>query len=121
MSKKAKDIDIKNCSYYFFDDIINIKNFDRNNIKIDEMFNKNTLIYWICIKGLKYIKINSVNPLYFIFSKVNEYLEEINKNNHLTIVPTSENKEKIKKYEEIWSKIRDLIGSITKNSDDYDK
>ena len=44
MSKKAKDIDIKNCSYYFFDDIINIKNFDRNNIKIDEMFNKNTLI-----------------------------------------------------------------------------
>ena len=28
---------------------------------------------------------------------------------------------KIKKYEELWSKIRDLIGSITKNSDDYDE
>ena len=26
----------------------------------------------------------------------------------------------IEKYEELWSKIRDLIRSITKNSDDYD-
>ena len=30
-------------------------------------------------------------------------------------------KEKIKKYEEMWSKIRDLIRSITKNANDYDK
>ena len=30
-------------------------------------------------------------------------------------------KEKIKTYEELWSKIRDLTGSITKNSDDYDE
>ena len=30
-------------------------------------------------------------------------------------------KEKIKKYEELWSKIRDLIRSITKRSDDYDE
>ena len=28
---------------------------------------------------------------------------------------------KNKKYEELWSKIRDLIRSITKNSDDYDE
>ena len=28
---------------------------------------------------------------------------------------------KIKKYEELWSKIRDLIRSITKNSDNYDE
>ena len=36
MSKKVKDIDIKNHTYYFFNDIINIKKFDSNNIKIDE-------------------------------------------------------------------------------------
>ena len=29
-------------------------------------------------------------------------------------------KKKVKKYEELWGKIRDLIGSRTKNSDDYD-
>ena len=73
------------------------------------------------IKDSKYVKINSVNPLYLIFSKVNGYFEEINGNKYLTLVPTNENKEKIKKYEELWSKIRDLIRSITKNSDDYDE
>ena len=29
-------------------------------------------------------------------------------------------KKKLKKYEELYIKIRDLIRSITKNSDDYD-
>ena len=37
----------------------------------------------------------------------------------LTLVLTNENKEKIKNYEELWIKIRDLIRSITKNLDDY--
>ena len=49
------------------------------------------------------------------------YFEEINGNEYLTLVPANESKEKIKKYEELWSKIRDLIGSITKISDEYDK
>ena len=52
---------------------------------------------------------------------MNGYSEEINKNKYLTLVPTNENKEIIKKYEELWSKIRDLIRSITKNSDDHDE
>ena len=85
---------------------------------------KNILIYYIryvTIKDLKYVKINSANPLYLIFSKVNGYFEEINGNKYLTLVPTNESKEKIKKYEELWNKIRDLIRSRTKSSDDYDK
>ena len=70
MRNKVKDIDIKNRTYYFFDDIINIKNFDPNDIKIDEKSNKSILIYYIrhvTIKVLKYAKINSVNLLYLIF------------------------------------------------------
>ena len=46
MSNKVKGIDIKNRTYYFFDDI-NIKNFYLNNIKIDEKPYKNILIYYI--------------------------------------------------------------------------
>ena len=65
------------------------------------------------------MKINSVNPLHLIFSKVNGYFEEINKNKCLKLVPTNESKEKIKTYEELWSKNRDLISSITKNSNNY--
>ena len=50
MSNKVKDIDIKNRTYYFFNDIINIKNFDSNNIKIDEKSYKHffCLLHWIC-------------------------------------------------------------------------
>ena len=46
---------------------------------------------------------------------------ETNKNKYLTLVPTNESKERIKKYKEMRSKIRDLITSITKHSDDYDE
>ena len=35
MSNNVKDINIKNHTYYFFDDI-NIKEYDSNNIKLDE-------------------------------------------------------------------------------------
>ena len=52
---------------------------------------------------------------------MNGYFEEINKNKYLTLVSTNESKEKNKKYEEQWIKIRDLIRSITKNSDDYNE
>ena len=92
MSKKVKDIDIENRTYYFFDNIINIKNFDLNGIKIDENLCK---IGYVAIKYSKYVKINSVNALYLIFNKVNGYFEEINRNKYLTLVPTDESKEKI--------------------------
>ena len=52
---------------------------------------------------------------------MNGYFEEINKNKYLTLVSTNESKEKTKKYEELWSRNRDLIRSITKNSDNYDE
>ena len=52
---------------------------------------------------------------------MNEYFEEVNGNKYLTLVPNNENKENIKKYEKLWIKIRDLISSITRNSDDYDE
>ena len=50
MSNKIKDIDIKNHTYYFFEDFLNMKNFDTNNIKIDEKSCKkySYLLHWIC-------------------------------------------------------------------------
>ena len=44
MSNKVKDINVNDHIYYFFNDVINIKNFDPNNIKIDEKTYKNILI-----------------------------------------------------------------------------
>ena len=45
---------------------------------------------------------------------MNEYFEEINKIKYLTLVCTNESKDKLKKYKELLSKMRDLIRSITR-------
>ena len=73
------------------------------------------------IKDSKYMKINSINSLYPIISKVNEYFEEINKKKYLTLVLSNKENEKIKKYYELRRKIRDLIRLITKNLHDYNE
>ena len=94
MRSSVKDINIKNHTYYFFDDIFNIKDFDPNYIKIDERSYKNILIYYIEYVTIKKdLKICSVNPLYLNFGEVNGYFEEINGNKYLTLVPTNESKE----------------------------
>ena len=48
------------------------------------------------VKDSKYVNIDSVNPLYLIFSNVNGYFEEINKSKYLTLVSTNETKKKKK-------------------------
>ena len=95
---------------------------DLDNTQIDEKQYKNILICYIGYVTIKkYLKSYSVDSLYLIFGDVNGYFEEIHENKYLMLVPTYENNEKIKKYEELWIKIRDLIRSITKNLDDFDE
>ena len=98
MGHRIKDISIKNHTYYFLINI-NLKNFDTDNIKIEE--NSDILIYFI--DYLKYVKINNVNPLYLIANNVNGCFEKINKSKYLTLVPTNESKGNIKKSEKLWS------------------
>ena len=60
MANKVKDKDIKNHRHYFCNDIIKLKTFDPNNIKIDKKSYKNILIYhitYVTIKDLRYIKL----------------------------------------------------------------
>ena len=94
MNNKFKDIDIKSCTSYFLDEMINIKSLDQNKIKLDEKLYKNVGICYIAtFKDLRYVKINSLNPLYLIINKVNGYFKKINGNNNLTLVSINESKE----------------------------
>ena len=93
-----KDIDIKNRTYYFFNDIINIKDFDSDNIKIDEKSYKDILIYYIGYVIIKKdLNIYSLNRFYLILNNVNGYFEEINGNRYLMLLPINKSKEKRKK------------------------
>ena len=51
-NNKFKNVRIKNPTCYYFDDIIKLKDFDLDNILIDEKSHKNTLIYDISYKTL---------------------------------------------------------------------
>ena len=69
-------MDIKNRTNYFFNYIINKTDFDPNKIKIDEKSYKSILIYYIgyvTIIDSKYVRTNSVDPLYLIIGKMNGY------------------------------------------------
>ena len=41
------------------------------------------------LKDLRNVKIDSVNPLYVIINKLNEYFKEVDGNKYLTLVPTN--------------------------------
>ena len=110
-----KEINIKNRTYYFFHDMINIKDFDSNLLKIDKKSYKNIDIYYIgyiTIKDSDYVKINSVNPLCLIIDKIDRYIEEKNRNKYLTLVFTDKSKEVLTKYTKPWNKIKYLIKTI---------
>ena len=107
--------------------MINMKNSDSNKIdkkKINKKSYKSAFIYYIgyvTVKGLRYVKINSANPLYPIINKINGYSKEDNRNKYLTLVHIDRSKNTVKKYEELWNKIRDLTRPKSNNSDDYDE
>ena len=79
--ENIKQINITNRTYYFFSDMINIKDFDPSLIKIDKKSYKNVGLYYIgyiTIKSISvYENINSVNPLYVIFGDVMHTLKKI--------------------------------------------
>ena len=76
----VKQIDIKNRTYYFYNDMINIKIFDSNLLKIDKKSYKDTGIYnirYITIKKTyDYENICSINPLYLIIAHASGYIEK---------------------------------------------
>ena len=110
-----KQINIKNRTYYFFDDMINIKNLDSSLIKIDKESFKNIDIYQIAYITIKkihdYQNIYSVNP-YLIIAKVDGFIEEKNENKYLVFDSTDENKEVFKKYTELSNGIKNEIKTI---------
>ena len=77
---EAKEINIKNQTYYFFDDMIDIKTFHSSLLKIDKTSHKDIDIYYsgyITIKKFSDCEnIQSVNPLYLIVHSATGYFKE---------------------------------------------
>ena len=78
--ENIKQINIKNRTYYFFNDMIIIKNFDSSLLKIDKKSYNNISIYYIGYITMKsisdYENIDSVNQLHLIIGEADGYTEE---------------------------------------------
>ena len=101
---------------------INIKS---NLLKIEKKSYKSIVIYnigYITIKKIDYCEnINSVNPLYLNITHASGYIEEKGVNKYLVFDSTDENKELIKKYNDVFNGIRDKIKEINSDECDYEK
>ena len=122
---EVKQINIKNWTYYFYNDIIDVKNFDAKLLKFDKKSYKNIGIYntgYITIKKFDdYEKIYSVNPLYVLICHANGYIEKKGVNKYLVFDSTDENKELLKKYNDVFNGIRDKIKEINRGECEYEK
>ena len=95
-----KQISIKNRTYYFFNDVIDIKDFDSSLLKIDKTSDKNIGSYnngYIAIKKTDdYENIHSVNPLCLMIGEVIGHIEKNSGNKYLVFDSSDENKEVLK-------------------------
>ena len=118
-----KQINIKNQTYYFYNDIIDLKTFDSNNLKLDKKTYKDLDIYNIGYVTIKKIgsgyDIKSVNPLYLLIDNASGYIEEINKDKYLVFDDTDENKELLKRYDDAFKRIMCKIKKIDDNWLEY--
>ena len=103
----TKEINIKNRTYYFYNDIIDLKTFDSNNLKLDKKTYKDLDIFNIGYVTIKKIgcgyDVNSVNPLYLRINHASRYIKEINKDKYLIFDETDKNKELLEIYDDVFS------------------
>ena len=101
---QVKELNIKNQTYYFSDDMIDIRNFNSNLLKIGKKSHKDIDVYYIgyiTIKKFSDCKnIRSVNPLYLIIPSATGHLKKYLIN------------DSIEKYEEVFSGIRSEIKTL---------
>ena len=75
LANDTKFFTIKNRTYCFFNDMINLKDFDSKLLTTDTKSHKIIGIYYVGYITIKFISdyesITSVNPLYFTISEVN--------------------------------------------------
>ena len=107
--EKIKQINMKNQSYSFCDDMINIKNFQSNLLTVDKRSYKEIDIYnigYITIKKFDNCEnIQRVNRLYLIIHSATGHFKEKNGEKYLIL-------DSIDKYEKVWSGIRSEIKTL---------
>ena len=109
----TKEINIKEGTYYFYNDIIDLKTFDSNNLKLDKKTYKVLDIFSIGYVTIKKIgdcyDVNSAHPLYLRINNASGYIKEVNKDKYFIFDDTYKDKELLEKYNNVFSRIMSKI------------
>ena len=107
--RNLNKLSINNQRYYFYNDIINLKDFHSNLLKIDKKQYKEIDIYYISYITTKKIddceNINIVNPLYLMIHSTTGEFKQCDDKKYLVLDSTE-------KYEEVFSRIKKEIQAI---------
>ena len=111
-------VNIRNRTYYFFNDMINLSDFDSILVKIDKKSYKDINVYFIGYITINkiddYENIHSVNPLYLIIHSAAGHFKEKNDEKYLIL-------DLADKYEEAWSEIKSEIKTIIGGKELFDQ
>ena len=73
-----RKLNVKDKTYYFYNDLISIKNFNINNLKLDKKGILGNDVYYIgYITNKPQWDVNSVNHLYLIINRIKGHFEEV--------------------------------------------
>ena len=113
---RTRQINIKNRTYYFYNNQTNLKDFDASLLKVDKKDYSEMDIYYMGYVTFKKIancnNINSVNSLYLMINEMIGHFEEKIGNKYLVLDDVDENKEVSKECEEVWEGVKKEIETI---------
>ena len=119
----TRQLNIKDRTYYFYNDLINVLNFEANNLKLDKKSLKDIDIYYIGYvdknKPSEW-KVDSVNPLYLLINRVHGIVSE---KNCFKFLSTDKGDAVLEKYDQVFAGIKHHIKKISDEevNSDYDK
>ena len=100
-----RQLNIEGRTYYFYDDLVNIKNFSSNNLKLDKKGVLGNYIYYIgYITKKPQHNISSVNPQYLMINKIKGHFQKVDGDKYLII--SSENGDLMQKYQDVFDEIK---------------
>ena len=103
-----KRLVLKKISYYFFNNSVMIKDFDKTKLKIIKRDCVDRYVYHI-----DYVKnINNVNPLYLIIPEFYGYIEEHEGRKYVNIALTGINNDVFSEYEKMWDRILEQVRKV---------
>ena len=102
----TKQLNIKNRTYYFWNDLINLKDFNPSLLKLDKKSFNNISMYYIgyVTKKPEY-SIDSVNPLYLLIDEIDGFIQDNKGNKYLNIFLTDSNNEILKNMQKFGAQL----------------